>query len=286
MPGYDSHKITVSDGLSLEARRFEPETPTQRAPCLCLPGLTRNASDFDELAAKIVGTGRPVVALSLRGRGRSDTDPDPGRYFPTTYATDAIQVLDAFEIEKAVFIGTSLGGIITMLVNETAPQRVAAAIINDVGPDLAPEGIDRISGYVGRTDAPAASLEEAAGRIRAINAVAFPDASEEDWITFAKRTFRKTEKGWVLDYDPAIATALAENGPAPDLWPGWTSLRDTPTLLVHGEISDLLTPPIIDAMREAHPDFRYAPVPRVGHAPFMTEPDAWAAIEAFLAEIP
>lgn len=258
-----------------------------KTPVICIPGLTRNAADFDDLGKLICTTRRNVIAISLRGRGRSDHDPDTSRYFPTTYRDDVLAVLDALDIDKAIFIGTSLGGITTMLANESHPDRVAAAIINDVGPELAPEGLARIAGYVGANAGKMETLEAASACIRSINEVAFPDASDADWIEFAKRTFRQEEDGsWVLDYDPAISKALLENGPAPDLWPGWASLANTPTLLVHGGLSDLLTTPIINRMRDKHPNFDYVRVPRIGHAPMMTEPTAWAAIKGFLCQLP
>lgn len=280
---HDIRRIDVAPDLTIEARVWAGGDAT---PVLCMHGLTRNAADFDAVAGPIAATGRDVVAISLRGRGRSDYDPEFKNYFPTTYRDDAVKTLDTLGWSQAVFIGTSLGGITTMLVNETAPERVAAAIINDVGPELASEGLVRIGSYAGKTDGPAGDIKEAAARIRAINAVAFPDeTSDEYWIEFARRTFRETSDGWVLDYDPAIGQALTEAGPAPDLWPAWTSLSHTPTLLVHGAISDLLTDPIIEKMRAAHPNFDYVRVPRVGHAPMLTEPAAAAAIAEFLKKL-
>ncbi len=280
---YDNRRIDVAAAISLETRFWAGGAAT---PVVCIPGLTRNAADFDAVAETAAATGRDVAAISLRGRGRSDYDPDFKNYFPTTYRDDVIKVLDALGWARAIFIGTSLGGITTMLVNEVAPERIAAAVINDVGPELASEGLTRIGSYAGKTGGPARDLNEAAARIRDINGVAFPDEAGDDyWIDFARRTFRETSNGWVLDYDPAIGQALLENGPAPDLWPGWTSLNDTPTLLVHGELSDLLTDPIVEKMRAAHPQCDYVRVPRVGHAPMLTEPAASKAITAFLNKI-
>lgn len=281
--GFDNRKIAVAPGISLETRITRGGSAT---PALCIPGLTRNAADFDALAETIAGTGRDVAAVSLRGRGGSDYDPDRRNYFPTTYRDDVLKVLDALSWDRAAFIGTSLGGITTMLASESAPERIAAAIINDVGPELAPEGLARIGSYAGKDPGPARDLNEAAARIRDINGVAFPDETDEDyWIEFAQRTFRETPDGWVLDYDPAIGQALLENGPAPDLWPAWASLNDTPTLLVHGALSDLLTDPIVEKMRAAHQRCDYVRVPQVGHAPMLTEPAALAAIETFLGEL-
>ena len=283
MAAFEDKFIPVASGLKLHARTYEGGDQT---PALCLHGLTRNVADFEELAPKIAATGRRVAALSFRGRGRSDYDPDYLNYHPLTYRDDVLQALDALDMPEAVLAGTSLGGITTMLVNEAAPARVKAAIINDIGPDLAPEGIARIAGYVGKDKGPAADIEEAAARIKAINGVAFPDASDEEWIKFARRTFREnTDGSWTLAYDPNIGKALTEVGPAPDLWAPFESLKNKPTLIIRGGISDLLSPEIIAKMRDVHPGFDYAEVPNIGHAPMLTEPAAWEAIEAFLGKL-
>ena len=185
-----------------------------------------------------------------------------------------------------MFVGTSLGGIVTMLTNEAAGTRVVAAIINDIGPELGAEGLARIAGYVGAERQDARSLDEAAAQIRAINEVAFPGRDEEFWRKFARRTFRQFEGGrWRLDYDPAIAAALKEVGPAPDLWPAFKSLAGKPTLILRGALSDLLTPAIVDKMRAAAPNFALCEVADVGHAPSLAEPEARAAIAAFVEDV-
>ena len=285
MAEFENLEFEIAPALTMRGRRYPGGSKTL---AVCLPGLTRNAGDFEELAPKIAATGRDVLALNLRGRGASDYDPEIKNYFPTIYRDDVLSALDQLNAREAVFVGTSLGGIITMMVNEKAPQRVKAAVLNDIGPDLAPEGIARIAAYVGDSVSagPARSIEEAVARIKAINLTAFPDASEDQWLNFAHRTFTQTKDGeWTLDYDPNISRALMENGPAPDLWPAFASLKSTPTLLIHGAISDLLTPPIVEKMRGVHPCFDYASVPRIGHAPMMTEPAAWEALEGFLSKI-
>lgn len=274
----------VRPGLSMAAHRT---AGGPRTPVLCIPGLTRNAADFDDFAPLAAQTGRDVYAVSLIGRGRSDYDPDYLNYKPDTYCSDVLAFMNANGIDRAIFVGTSLGGIVTMLTATAAPERVAAAVINDVGPELAPEGIMRIAGYVGAraagADEPARDLDEAAARIRAINEPAFPDRDQDFWRLFARRTFRQEAGGrWRLDYDPGIGKALLEVGPAPDLWAPFAALRPIPTLVLRGAISDLLTPPIIEKMRSANPAFVYGEVAGVGHAPTLTEPDALAAIRPFL----
>lgn len=283
MTAFQDKTIPVSDGISLHARCYNGG---MKSPVVCLHGLTRNCTDFEDLAPRMAATGRDVYAITFRGRGQSDYDPDYLNYHPLTYRDDILSVMDALNLPQAVFMGTSLGGITTMLLNEAAPERVIAAAINDVGPDLAPEGIARIAGYAGKTKTDVATLEEAAAEIRAVNGVAFPGADDEFWRAFARRTFRKNPDGsWTLAYDPNIGKALTEVGPAPDLWAPFESLKAKPTLIVRGGISDLLSPEIIAKMRGVHPDFDYAEVPNIGHAPMLTEPAAWGAIEAFLGKI-
>ncbi len=284
---HEEKSVLTYDKLRLNIRKWAGGTAT---PLLCIPGLTRNAADFEDFAPLAAATGRDVYAISLRGRGRSDYDPAYLNYFPTTYVRDVIAALDQLGIAKAVFVGTSLGGIVTMLTASSAPHRIVGAIVNDVGPELAPEGILRIAGYVGARAADGASvaadLDAAIAQIRAINDVAFPARDRTFWETFARRTFDQTADGaWKLAYDPMIGRALLEAGPAPDLWMPFASLAPIRTLVLRGALSDLLTPPIIDKMRAARPGFDYCEVANVGHAPTLTEPDAWAAIDKFLAAI-
>ncbi|MEL7486520.1 MAG: alpha/beta hydrolase [Pseudomonadota bacterium] len=274
--------VDTADAVRLHVRRYRGGDKTA---AFCIPGLTRNAADFETVAPLVAATGRDVYAISLRGRGRSGWAKDVNTYHPVQYRDDVSAVMDKLDLRRAIFIGTSLGGIVTMLMKDAEPQRVAAAIINDVGPTLAEAGLARIAGYVGEAKPPATSVDEAAQRIRAINDVAFPDRDDAFWRAFARRTFREEQGRWRLDYDPAIATAFASAPPAPDLWPPFRALADTPTLLVHGLLSDLLTRDIVDEMTAANPDLHYCGVAGVGHAPMLDEPEATVAIERFVSAI-
>ena len=270
------------------ARRYSPKAPgdTPQTPVICIPGLTRNAADFSELAPRIAATGRETVVLSLRGRGPSDYDPAYTNYRPTVYAEDVLHALDQLGWPKAICVGTSLGGIITMLIAENQTDRIAGTVINDIGPDIAPEGLAHIAQYTANASEPHESLDAAARATQSVHGGAFPDANFEDWLRWAERTFRQIENGkWCLDYDPNIVRAFSEIGPAPDLWPGWRALSKTPTLLVHGLLSNLLSIEIVESMRAARPDFDYVQAPRIGHAPFMTEDSVWPSIAAFLEKI-
>ncbi|MGF1544490.1 MAG: alpha/beta fold hydrolase [Parvularculaceae bacterium] len=282
-------RVAVGDGLRLEVKRWRGGGKT---PAIGLPGLTRNAADFDGVAGAVAADGRDFLAVSMRGRGGSDWDANYLNYAPTTYRDDVLTAMDALGVERAVFVGTSLGGIVAMLIAEARPDSAAAAIINDVGVRLAPEGLARIAAYVSASDgdAPTAharlSFADAVAATTRIQTVAFPDADRGFFEAFARRTYRRNEDGsWSLDFDPGVAAALGAVGPAPDLAPGWAALSAKPTLLVRGAISDLITPDIVAEMRVAHPDFQEVVVPRVGHAPTLEEPDAARAIAAFLSQI-
>jgi len=285
---------TSPDGLKLHARDYAGASGAARAPVICLHGLTRNARDFEDLAPRIAANGRRVLALDVRGRGQSAWDPQPMRYVPATYAVDVLALLDALGIGRAVFIGTSMGGLITMTIAAFRPQAVAGAVLNDIGPEIAPEGIKRITGYTGRSAA-VATWAEAADYARQLNAVAFPHYTAEQWTAFARRLFAEKDGRPVLDYDPDIAKAFAPppppEGQAPpppvDLWPLFKGLAlGRPLLTIRGALSDLLSPDIAGRMREAAPEMAYAEVAGVGHAPMLDEPEALAAIDTLLEAAP
>jgi pimeloyl-ACP methyl ester carboxylesterase len=224
----------------------------------------------------------------VRGRGRSDRDPNPQNYQAAVYAGDVVSLMMQAGLGRAVFVGTSMGGLITMALAAANPLAVAGAVLNDVGPELSPVGLGRILGYVGEQK-PIANWAEAAEFAASINGVAFPGAPAEHWSAFARRIFREEAGGLVLDYDPNITAPFrqAPTGPAPDLWPLFAGLANgRPALLIRGGVSDLIDADIAGRMRDAAPSMAYAEVPGVGHAPMLTEPEATAALAAFLDAAP
>ncbi len=282
--GFQEGFFATPDGPRVHFRDYAPTDTLAGPPVLCLHGLTRNVQDFDELAPAIAGLGRRVIVASQRGRGQSDPDPHAERYTPATYVADMFGLLDHLGVERAVFVGTSMGGLMTMIAATQAADRLAGAVINDIGPEIDPAGLERIRGYVGGTG-PAASWAEAADRCRSINGVAFPlETHDAFWIQFARKIFREeTPDRIVLDYDPAIARTVAEDsGDLADLWPLFDALASTPTLIVRGAITDILMASTVEEMRRRKPDLETVTVANVGHAPFMTEPDAWPAVSAFI----
>lgn len=270
----------VPDGLRLHYRDYAGDA--SKPPVLCLPGLTRNARDFAEFAGRYSPRFR-VLALDFRGRALSEYDPQPERYMPFTYAKDVIELLDQLDIPEAIFVGTSLGGLVTMAIAVMAPQRIVATIMNDVGPDVSEEGVERIKTYVGN-DARFADWDEA-GRIIAANVGnSFEHRSHDEWVANARRNCREENGEVRFDYDMAIAVPFrtANSGPQVDLWPFFRSLAAKPLLMVRGANSDLLTAETAARMKAEAPGMQLATIPGVGHAPDLDEPEAVAAIDEFL----
>lgn len=278
------------DGLRLFARDYPAAGDDQALlPVICLHGLTRNSKDFEDIAPIIAAMGRRVVVPDVRGRGQSDWDLDPRHYQPKVYARDIIEMMLAFGIERAVFLGTSMGGIIAMTMMAMRPRAVAAAILNDVGPMIAPEGVARILSYVGKP-VEIHDWNDAAAYVRRTNGLAFPHYADENWHRFAQRTFRQGSNGPELDYDPAITVALARPPSRLSLWIAGFLFRrlarKRPTLLIRGEISDLISSDVADQMQRMAPHMLRTDVPGIGHAPMLTEREAVDAIDQFLRTVP
>ena len=278
------------DNLRLHARDYAPlggENAAARPPILCLPGLTRNARDFESLALRLSAAGWRVLALDLRGRGESAYARDPMSYVPLVYVQDVEALLEHLGVESYVAIGTSLGGIVTMLLAGAARERLAGAVLNDVGPDVEPSGLARIRGYVGRSSNWPTWVHAARGLAEA-NAGAYPDYGLTDWIAMAKRLYRVSSSGRiVLDYDMKIAEPfrLPGNEAGPDMWRALDQLKDVPVAVVRGERSDILSAATAERMAAELPLAELATVPRTGHAPTLDEPEAVAVIERLLARV-
>ena len=284
---YADRRWTSPDGLSLYARDYAPADGPAKLPVIAIHGLTRNSADFDAIAPLLAQSGRRVLAIDVRGRGLSDRAPDPMTYTPDVYAKDVLALMDQAAIDRAVFLGTSMGGLITMALAAVKPKAIVAAILNDVGPEVAPEGLASIAAYTGQP-VEIGSWADAAAYARRINEVAFPHFGSADWDAFARRIFRQRPDGEiVLDYDPDISVPIRAAGAkalVPNLWPWFRRLaRKRPTLLIRGANSDLLSPAIAEKMRKTAPSMAFAEIPGIGHAPMLDEPESKAAIFEFLA---
>ena len=269
-----------ADGLRLYARDYAG--PHEGAPAiLCLPGLTRNSKDFVALAEHLRLRNR-VICPDLRGRGRSGRDSDPARYRPDVYVADIWTLADVLRLPRFSIIGTSLGGLMAMMMAAQTPARIDRIVINDIGPEIDPKGIARISGHVGKS-APVATWKDAARQTAQINGIAFPDYGDADWMDMARNLYIQEGTAPVLDYDPMISRGLATGSAAPDLWPLFDALAPKPVLALRGALSDMLSAATFAQMKKRHTLLEGVVVTGRGHAPALNEPEAIAAIDRFFA---
>jgi len=283
-PSYKEGYWYSANGLRLHFRDFPGDM--SKAPVLCIPGLTRNVRDFEGVAQRLAGK-RRVIAVDLRGRGDSDPAIDPSSYVPPVYLQDLLGLFAELNLPPSVVFGTSLGGLLAMLLGLTARQALAGVLLNDIGPELGAEGIARIRSYVGRP-AHFSSWDEAARTIAANHRDAFPDYTIEDWRIWAHRMCREAAPGdIVFDYDMAIAEPFKQPAPEPaiDLWPALEALTGLPALLVRGEYSDVLATETASDMVRRVPTMELVTLPRIGHAPTLEEPEAALAIDRLLAQV-
>ena len=284
MPGYDDKYWQSGDGLRLHYRDYPGRA--DRPPILCLPGLTRNARDYEVLADRLAGEWR-VISVDLRGRGESGYAKDSMSYVPQRYVEDVEALLGELGGGRFVAFGTSLGGIVAMLLAASAPDRIAGALLNDIGPAINAAGVTRIRSYVGKPSSWPTWMH-AARAVKEAHAAAFPGYEIAHWLAMAKRLYRLNSAGRVvLDYDLKIAEPLRISGneSGGDLWQSLAALKDVPTLIVHGERSDVLTRETADRMLSTLDRADLVAVPGIGHAPTLDEPEATAAIDRLLEAI-
>jgi len=271
------------DGLRLHYRDYPGNAA--RPPVLCLPGLTRNARDFADLAARLAGDWR-VICADMRGRGDSAYAKDSASYNPLQYVEDVEALLEQAGIARFVVIGTSLGGLMAMLLAARLPGRVAGALLNDIGPEVEPDGLARIREYVGQGRSYPTWMH-AARALEELQGPGFPAFGVEDWLAVAKRVMTLGQNGRIVfDYDMKIAEPFnAAPAPEVDLWPAFAALAASPLAVVRGGKSDLLSAQTLARMGAAAPSAELVTVAGVGHAPTLCEPAAAGAIDRLLARV-
>ena len=284
MATYENSYWSSEDGLRLHYRDYAGRA--DRPPILCLPGLTRNARDYAALAERLAGEWR-IIAVEFRGRGESAYAKDPMTYVPATYVRDVEALITELGLDRYVAFGTSLGGIVTMLMAGTSRARIVGALLNDVGPELDPAGLGRIRGYVGRASSWPTWMH-AARAVAENNADVYPHWTVTDWLAMAKRIYRLNSAGRiVLDYDMKIAEPfrVPGNEAGPDMWQAFAALKTVPTLIVRGARSDVLAPAPAARMAAELDHAELVTVPDVGHTPTLDEPEAVAAIDRLLVRV-
>jgi pimeloyl-ACP methyl ester carboxylesterase len=279
--------VIAPDGLKLHALEAGPRDAS-RLPVVCLPGLARTNEDFRELLEALAFDAhhpRRVIALSSRGRGFSDRDPNPENYSVPVELNDLLAALTQLQIERALFVGTSRGGILTMALAAAKPQAIAGAVLNDIGPVLEMPGLIRIQSYVGKLPKPE-DWDDAVLIQKSVMEQEFPAFSEADWLRYARLTWRDSDNGIVGRTDPAISVNLREldaSKPAPPVWPLFDGLKNAPLLVFRGEHTDLLSRETVAAMKSRHPDMTALEIAGVGHPPVFWDETTIAPIRDFAA---
>ncbi|MEA2905023.1 MAG: hypothetical protein QOI12_2410 [Alphaproteobacteria bacterium] len=282
---FASHFITAPDGLKLHVRAYGSRALAS-LPVICLPGLARTAADFHALAGRLAGDQaqpRYVLAMDYRGRGKSDYNRDSGNYSFTTELADVLAVLTALGIGPAVFVGTSRGGILAMLLASVRPAAIAGVVLNDIGPVIEARGLARIKSYLGKLPQPA-SMEEAAEILRRLFGAQFSKLTAEEWMDFARRTFKERDGRLVPDYDVKLAKTLqgiSLEHALPPLWKDFEALARVPLMVIRGANSDVLSAATVTAMRARRSELEAVEIADQGHAPLLAEREIIDRIGAF-----
>jgi pimeloyl-ACP methyl ester carboxylesterase len=280
--------ISARDGLLLHARCFGRRS-APALPVVCLPGLARTTSDFDTLALALSGDpSRPrrVVALDYRGRGQSEYDKDASNYSFQVELADVLAAVTALDCMPAIFIGTSRGGILTMLLAAMRPTAIAGVVLNDIGPVIEPQGLVRIKGYVGKLPTPR-TFEEGGEILRRLFDGQFPKLTAEDWLASAHRIFKQENGALVPTYDVKIAKTMEGvnfEKPLPPLWAQFDALANVPVMAIRGENSDILSAATVEAMRARRTSFATFEVADQGHAPLLAELNVIGRIATFAGQ--
>jgi pimeloyl-ACP methyl ester carboxylesterase len=278
-----------SDGLTLYARDYG-DSIEPWLPVVCLPGLSRNHRDFEDLALSLSNhrhRPRRVVCFDYRGRGRSEWDRNADNYNPLTEMNDVFDGMAALGISHAVVVGTSRGGIIAMLMGVARPTTVAGIVLNDIGPEIEPLGLARIKTYVGRTPMPD-DWADAVRILRRLHGAQFTALNDEQWMDFARATYRDADGRPESDYDPALGRTFGGvdlDEPVPNLWNEFRALRSVPILALRGSNSDLLSTATLAAMATEHPRFESITIPGEGHAPRLSGANLIHRISSFITGI-
>jgi pimeloyl-ACP methyl ester carboxylesterase len=279
--------VTAPDGLKLHVRSYGPRLAPD-LPVVCLPGLARTTADFDELAAALAAdpqSPRRVLAVDYRGRGLSEYDRNPRNYTLATELADLLAVLTALNVGPAVFVGTSRGGLLAMLLASARPTAMAGVVLNDIGPVIEPGGLVRIKSYVGKLPRPK-SFEEGADILRRLFGHQFTKLTDDEWLAFSHRSFKTDKRSLVPLYDVRLARTLDGidfHRRLPPLWSEFDALGRLPLMVLRGANSDLLSEETVAAMRARRPTMETVTVADQGHAPILSGADLIGRIAAFAA---
>jgi pimeloyl-ACP methyl ester carboxylesterase len=283
-PSYTENFWLSHDGLKLYTRVYPGPAASART-VLCLHGLTRNSRDFEDLAPHLQQRYR-VIVPDVRGRGLSARDPNPQNYQPAIYLQDILSLIDSVDAPQVAVIGTSMGGLLAMMMGAGNRARVSGLVLNDMGPEVDPTGLERIKGYAGRLPSPK-NWDDAVAQTQTMFGSAWPNLSTERWSALARRGYREDEQGALhLAADPMIGEMLrAAPAATANLWPFWKALRGIPMLAIRGAQSDILSAATFAKMKAENPELMQLEVAQRGHVPLLDEPECIAAIDALLTQL-
>lgn len=288
--GFVQRQVTAEDGLTLSLRDYpaRPDGNPQSLPIICLPGLTRNARDFHQLALALSqdrSAPHRVIAIDYRGRGLSAWDANKANYSIAVEARDVLTVCDHLGIERAIFIGTSRGGLILHILAAMRPALLAAVVLNDIGPVIEAEGLMRIRDYLNRGGSPG-DWSDAVTALRANHGRYYAALDPKDWREMAEAIYRVIDGHIVPDVDPAIAEALLAidfEKPLPDLWQQFDAFQPIPLMVIRGEHSDLLSEQTVEEILARNPQTITSVVEGQGHAPLLHLAPVYSELRRFLA---
>lgn len=282
-PEFRPFRYRSDDGLTLYGRDYGCGA-RKPVPIVCLSGLSRNSRDFHHVALRLNGEGYRVITLDYRGRGESDRDKEPANYNVAREGQDVITALDHLGIRRAAFIGTSRGGLILHVLAVSHLERIAAVVLNDIGPFVEAVGLRRIRDYLS-THQDFGSVDDVTLALRSVHAKEFPTLTGEDWQDMATALYRNQNERWISDFDPALVEPLKTmdmSKPLPDLWPQFAHLAEKPLLTIRGENSTLLSENTVEEMKLRHGYLSSATAPGQGHAPLLHLDGAYRPLAAFL----
>ncbi len=279
---------TTKDGLSLYYRDYGMRSSNQKT-ILCLAGLTRNSHDFDLLAPILYNFGYRLLTMDIRGRGKSlAEEASPDSFHILQYIEDILCLLDQEKIEKTAIIGTSMGGIIGMIMASGFPDRVNALVLNDIGPEINLEGYQLLYQELSKPEIVLSDWDETSLKVKEMLGHVYPDQKEKAfWIRMAKQLCYQGQDHKIRFWysHNFVRAFLKEPLPEKDLWMFFNTMPSIPVLLVYGELSDFLTSEIRKKMKEERPNMQMICAKRVGHAPELIEPDVLPGLKAFFNQM-
>jgi pimeloyl-ACP methyl ester carboxylesterase len=268
------------DGITIGYVDWGPADASRSV--VCVHGLTRNARDFDVLAEALADRGTRVIAVDVVGRGRSSWLDDPSKYVVPVYAQQLKQLIERLGLGTIDWVGTSMGGLVGMVLAAAAPALISRLVLNDVGPFVPKAALQQIRSYVG-LDPRFADLDEAERYVRTI-AAGFGPLNDSQWRQLTRISVVDNETGgFKFHYDPALKAAYADSADADiDLWALWEKIT-CPVLVLRGGSSALLTTEVAERMRNSGPRAELVTFEGVGHAPALMAADQVSVVVSWLA---